>query len=53
MSDEARSGRPSASRIQDHMERADALIQEERQVTVSEGAEIPDVRQTETCNSQR
>jgi hypothetical protein len=39
--------------FEDHIERANALIQEERRITVSEVAEIPDIRQTETCNSQR
>ena len=53
VSDEARSGLPSVSRIQDHVERANVLIQEDGRITVSEVAEMLDIRQIEICNSQQ
>jgi hypothetical protein len=36
VSDEGRSGRPSTLRIQDHINRADAMIREDRLITVSD-----------------
>jgi hypothetical protein len=51
VSGEARSGHPSTWRIQDHIEGSNAVIQEERLIAVSEVAEIPYIRQTETCSS--
>jgi len=36
--DEGRSGRPSTSRTEDHIDRADAMIREDRRITVSEVA---------------
>jgi len=36
VTDEGCSGRPSTSRTQDHIDRADAMIREDRQITVSE-----------------
>ena len=38
VTDEGRSGRPSTLRTQDHINRADAMIREDRQITVSEVA---------------
>jgi len=38
VTDEGRSGRPSTSHTQDHIDRADAMIREDRQITVSEVA---------------
>ena len=43
VTDEGRSGRPSTSRTQDHMDRADAMIREERRITVSEVAAHLDI----------
>jgi len=36
VTDEGRSGRPSTLRTQDHIDRADAMIREERRITVSD-----------------
>lgn len=41
------------SRTQDHIERTNALIQEDRRISVCEVAEMLDIRQTATYNSQR
>jgi len=38
VTDESRSGRPSTSRTQDHIDRADAMLREDRRITVSEVA---------------
>ena len=53
MSDEARSRLPSLSRNQDHVERANVLIQEDGRITVSEVAEMLDIRQIEICSLQQ
>jgi len=52
VSNEARSGGPSTSRTQDHIKHANAIIREDRQISESEVAEMLDMGQTETCNSQ-
>jgi hypothetical protein len=39
------------SRNQDRVERADVLIHEDGRITVSEVAEMLDIRQIEICNS--
>jgi hypothetical protein len=41
------------SHTQDHIERAKLLIQEGRRITVCEVAEMLDIRQTTTYDSQR
>ena len=51
VSDEARSGRPS-THAQDHIDRANNLIQEDQWNTVSKVGEVLD-RQIETCSSQQ
>ena len=44
VTDEGRSGRPSTSRTQDHIrDRADAMIREDRRITVSEVAAHLDI----------
>lgn len=48
VSDEARSGRPSTSRTQDHIEHAKA----DRRISGSEVAEMLDIGQIETYNSK-
>jgi len=53
VSDEARSGRLSVSRNQDHVERANVLIQADGRIAVSEVAEMLGIRQIEICNSQQ
>jgi len=43
VTDEGRSGRPSTSRTQDHIYRADAMIREDRRITVSKVAAHLDI----------
>jgi len=43
VTDEGRSGRSSTSRTQDHIDRADAMIREDRWITVSEVAAHLDI----------
>jgi len=43
VTDEGRSGRPSTSRTQDHIDRSDAIIREDRRITVSEVAAHLDI----------
>ena len=43
VTDEGHSGRPSASRTQDHIDRADAMIREDRWMTVFEVAAHLDI----------
>jgi len=43
VTDEGHSGRPSTSRTQDHINRADAMVREDRQITVSEVAAHLDI----------
>jgi len=45
-------GGPSTSRTQDHIEHANAIIREDRRISESEVAEMLDMGQIETCNSQ-
>jgi len=53
VSEEVRSQRLSMSHTQDHIERANALIQEDRRITVCEVVEMLDIRQTANYYSQR
>jgi len=53
VSDEARSGRPSMSRNRNHVERGSVLIHEDGRITVSEVAEMLDIRQIEICSSSQ
>ena len=43
ITDEGRSGRPSTSRTEDHIDRADAMIKEDRRIMVSEVAARLDI----------
>jgi len=52
VSDETQSGHPSMH-VQDHIEHADDLIQEDQRNTASEVGEVLDIRRIETCSSQQ
>jgi len=43
VTDEGRSGRPSTMRTQDHIDRADAMIREDRRIMMSEVAALLDI----------
>jgi hypothetical protein len=53
VSDEVRSGRLSASRFRDSTQRGNAVIWDDRQITVSEVVEMLGSRRTDACNSQQ
>jgi hypothetical protein len=53
VSDEARSGRPSFSRNRDDVERADVFIQEDGRITVSEVAEMLDIKLKSVFHSRK
>ena len=48
----ARSGHPSTSHTQHHIEHTKAIKREDRRISGSEVAEMLDIGQMETCNSQ-